>query len=247
MTAVLVLAGRHLRLAVTPRGVVDSVVFPIVFLLAFFAAFGRLLDARGFDASQFLPPAVVAQAMMLTAFGSAFVFASDRRSGMFARLRSLPIPAAAVPLSRLVTEAARAVVSLVVVLAVSAVLGFRFRGHVLDLVLFVLIAVLFAVALSAGAMAVGLAAQRPEVATAVLGIPYLPLLILSTALVPQSAFPGWLQPVVAVSPVSAVVNALRALANGVLTGEQLLVVCVWLAALLAVTSWLVARAVRSAR
>jgi len=244
---ILVLAGRNLRLARTPQATVDSIVFPLVFLVAFLAVFDRLLGSRGVDGAQFLVPGVVVQAMMFTAFGPAFAFAQDRRSGLFDRLRTLPIRSAAVPLARLASDLARAVVSVVVVVAAGTILGFRFSSGPVLAIAFLVVAVAFGLCMCVGAMTIGLRAPTPETATAVMSLPYLPLLILSSALVPADAFPGWLEPVVRFSPVTAVVDLLRACSDKGPSAGQVTLTAGWLVVLAAGFGVLASRAVRRPR
>lgn len=242
-----VLAGRNLRLARTPQATMDSIVFPLVFLVAFLAVFDRLLDDRGLDGVQFLVPGVVVQAMMFTAFGPAFAFARDRRSGLFDRLRTLPIRSAALPLARLASDAVRALVSVVVVVVAGTIVGFRFGSGPVLAIAFVLVAVAFGLCMCAGAITIGLRAPTPETATAALSLPYLPLLIVSSALVPADAFADWLEPIVRVSPVSAVVELMRACSGAGPSGGQVALAAGWLVALAGGFGVLASRAVRRAR
>jgi ABC-2 type transport system permease protein len=207
------LAGRNVRGALTVSSISGMVLSPLLFLLAFTFVFKSLLADRGIDYAQYLPPAIIVQSMMLVAMSSAFYLAGERRSGLLNRWRTMPVHRVAVLAGRLLVDAARAAVSLVVIVVVGFGLGFRLSGGPLRMVGFVLLAVAFAVCLAAGAATVGAAAASPEVVMSLLFLPYLPLLTLSTAYMPVTAFPGWLQPVVRASPVSANVDALRWLAG----------------------------------
>ena len=65
----------------------------------------------------------------------------------------------------------------------------------------------------------GYVASSPEGAVSLASIPYLPLLMLSSGFVPVEDFPGWLQPFVEYQPVTATIDALRALAGDGSLGE----------------------------
>ena len=58
-------------------------------------------------------------------------------------------------------------------------------------------------------------------------VPYLPVLMLSSAFVPADRFPDWLEPVVQASPITKVVDALRALSGGGPTATVLPAALVW--------------------
>jgi ABC-2 type transport system permease protein len=211
---VAVLAGRNLRRARTARSIRATVVSPLVFFVAFWAVLHKLLAGRGVDVDQFLPPAIVAQSATLIATTTAFFLAVDRRSGMVARCRSLPISGAAMPLARLLVDGLRATVSVTVIVAAGYVAGFRFQAGPVAAAGFVAVGVALALALAAGTAALGLSARDPEAVGPMLSLPSLPLVSLSSAFVPVGTFPGWLQPVVKASPVTAAVDAMRALATG---------------------------------
>jgi ABC-2 type transport system permease protein len=71
----------------SPTAFAGAVLFPLVFFAGFSLVLWRMLDARGIDAGQYLPPAIVVQSMMLTAISSATLLAADAASGLLTRLR----------------------------------------------------------------------------------------------------------------------------------------------------------------
>jgi ABC-2 type transport system permease protein len=208
-----VLAGRSVRRALLRPNLVGMVSGPLMFLFVFYIAFRSLVGDLGIDYEQFLPPAIVVQAMLLVAMSTAFFVTAERRSGLLERWRTLPIHRGAVPAARLVADTIRATICVVVIATAAHLIGFRFDG-VLAAIAFVLLAVAFALCIAAGTAAIGLTASSPEVVISLLFLPYLPLIVLSTAYVPASSFPDWLQPVVRASPVTAVADSLRAIASG---------------------------------
>lgn len=240
------LTGRNvLRMRRNPATVTGAIVFPLLFLGLFHTVLDRTMSAMGFDYAQYLPPAVVAQAMFFAAMSSAFFLTDDRASGLFGRYRSLPIGRASPLVARAAADLTRASVSLVVVLIASFGIGFRFEAGPLAAVGFVVVALGFALVLILGCGLVGLHARDGAAAVAAVQMPYLPLLMLSSAFVPVSSFPDWMEPVVRNSPVSAVVDALRVLGGGGPTGSKVLVATVWCVGLAALFVVLGARRVRS--
>ncbi|MFC4049810.1 ABC transporter permease [Actinomadura syzygii] len=242
----LLLAGRNLRLNSTADTVSTMVVFPIVFVFGFLALFQNLLKTRGVDYAQFLPPAIVVQWMFSVAITAAFFFASDRRSGMLARYRSLPISRGAVVVGRIAADAVRALLAIAVIIAAGYAAGFRFQAGPVASLGFVVLSVGFALTVSAGTSALGLVSRDPESVSSTLHVVYLPLLMVSSAFVPADAFPGWIEPFVRHQPVSVVLDALRALADGGPTAGPVLRAIAWLAALLAVFSAAAVQAFRRA-
>jgi ABC-2 type transport system permease protein len=240
------LTGRNLRVSLSVPAVVGMIVSPLLFYFGFLAVFRKMFLAQGIDFAQYLPPAIVVMWATFTAVSAAVLLSRDRRGGMLARLRSMPVHSGAVVTARLATDGVRALISICVVIAAAHLTGFRFATGPLGAVAFVLLALAFLLVLSIGTGAAGLASTQPESVGATLHMPAMPLLMLSTAFAPAGSFPGWIRPVVELSPVSAVVDALRALADGTGPAGALLRACVWLAVLLLVFSRAATRAYRRA-
>lgn len=239
-----ILAGRAWRLTKTMPVLIGVVVMPVIFLLGFRVVYGRLLTSVHVSPGQYLPPAVIVQASLLTAITAASSVMEDRTSRMLDRLRVMPVNTLAVPVARFGIEGVRAAVSALVVVAVGYAIGFRF-GNPLQAIAFVVVAVVFAMVLSLGTGALAMVVPDPEALFSLLFLPYLPVMTLSSAFAPTSQFPGWLQPYVRVSPVSAVANLLRRLGAGTADAGVWLPVGAWLVGLGVLFGALAAAALRS--
>ncbi len=239
-----VLAERDLKQVFKPGALLGTIGFPLIFLIMFYAVLHRMLHDRGIDFGRYVTPTVVVQALMFIAIASAVSFGVDRSSGLLSRWRCLPISDSAVAFARVLVVAAEAVTATAVITIAGHLVGFRFSAGIVAGTGFVLIAVLFAVTVSAGTAIVGLTMRDPEAMTAVLNLPYLPLLVISTGFVPLKQFPHWLQPVVHWSPVSATVDALRALSAGPPTFDALWPALAWFAGMAVVFGWAATRAFR---
>lgn len=240
MSAASVLAGRNLRRAMTPTTVVAMVLTPLVFYLGFLAVFRKLFQAHGIDYAQYLPPAITVMWSSFTAVSAAALFARDRRTGMLGRLRSMPVRPAAVITGRVTADTLRGLISITAVLAVAYLTGFRFAsaGGALG---FALLAIALLVVLTLGTSAAGLSSTEPEATASTLQLPTMPLLMISTAFTPVHAFPGWVQPFVRFSPVTAIIDALRALADGT-SADAVPRAAAWLAGFGVLFGWLAFRA-----
>lgn len=239
-----VLSQRDFRQVFTPGALFGTIGLPLLFFCMFYATLQRLLDGRGIDFGMFVTPTVVVQAVMFVAIASAGTLSADRASGLLTRLRTMPISNAAVAANRLFVVSVEAAMATVAVVVLGVVAGFRFTAGPLAAIGFLLVAVLFAAALTAATATVGLTMRNPGAMAAVLNMPYLPLLVVSTGFVPAEQFPGWLQPIVHGSPVSAVVDALRALSSGSPTFGALWPAVAWCAGLIALFGWTASRAFR---
>lgn len=209
-----VLAERAVRLVLrNPQSLISAVAAPLVFLALFNIVLREIMTARGFDYEQLLPSTVVVQAMLFTGMSAAYYMAGDRLGGIVGRFRSMPVHRGAPVVGRALADGLRGLVSALVVVGVGVVAGMRFDAGVAGFVGYVLLAVLFAITMSLGMGLLGYVASTPQAAASMASLPYLPLIMLSTGFAPAEDFPGWLKPFVAWQPISATIDALRALAG----------------------------------
>ena len=228
-----------------PATILGAVVFPLLFLALFNIVMRRVMGAQGFDYVQLLPPAIVVQAMLFAGMSSAYYIAEDRLTGFTARLRSLPIHRAAPVVARSVGDLVRAALSLAVVTGVGVAAGMRFDGAG-GAAGFAALALGTALVCSLGMGLLGYVASSPEAAISLASLPYLPLLMLSSAFVPVENFPGWLQPAVEWQPVTCAIDSLRALAGGGDVDAKLPAALAWIGGLGVAFAALGARAFRRA-
>lgn len=244
------LAGRHLLLmARRPASIMGAVIFPLIFATLFFTVFGRVMERSGVDYAQYLLPAIVIQAMFFAAMSASIWAAEDAAGGMVTRLRSMPISRVAPVLALLAGELVRALISVLVLIVVGHVLGFRFERGWLGVPAFVLIALGFATAACLIYLVLGFALGRVEPVRVVSTLTFYPFLMISNLFVPTSAFPDWLGRIVEQQPVSRTADALRAVSTAGTDDVAgiLALAALWLAGLSAVAIALAPRAFGGSR
>nr|WP_232002264.1 ABC transporter permease [Mycobacterium sp. 1482292.6] len=214
---------------------------PVGCFLGFTLVLGGIIRTGPMTYPQYVLPVVIVQAMLFGAMTTADRAARDRLSGFGSRLRTLPVPAA-VPLSaRMLYCLIRAIIALVASVAVGWSFGFRMQGGPGVAVLFVVIVVAFAMAVSLGADALGSRVGSVESSSQLLLLPQLVLVLLSTGIAPAESFPAWLGPFIRYQPVSQVTETLRALSAGHVPGRELAVTLAWCLGLLALFGGLAVR------
>jgi ABC-2 type transport system permease protein/oleandomycin transport system permease protein len=125
--------------------------------------------------------------------------------------------------------------------------GFRFENGAIPAILMVVLSIVFGVAICVIAAFTGLAIGDEESVQAFGLIWLFPITFLSSAFVPISTMPGWLQAFANNQPVTYVIDTMRALALGHLPIEaNLWKSLVWLAGIFIVFSPLAVRAYKRA-
>jgi ABC transporter DrrB family efflux protein len=179
-------------------------------------------------------PGIFVQTTVFGAIGAAVGLATDLKSGLLERFRSLPMARSAVLAGRTTADLARNVFVASLMAAVGFAVGFRVHTNALAFLAGMLLVLLFGYVLSWVFATVGLAVGDPETAQAAAFPVMAPLVFASSAFVPVSTMPGWLQPFAEHQPVSVTASAVRALMIGGPTTSYLLQSLAWCAAILLV-------------
>jgi ABC transporter DrrB family efflux protein len=210
---VLVLSRRSLVHVVRdPAQLADVTVQPIMFVLLFTYVFGSAIRLPGGgDYHEYLVAGIFGMTMAGTAPGVAVGLATDIKSGIVDRFRSLPMSRAAVLAGRLTADLLTAVLGLAVTVAVGLVVGWRVHTGPADVALGFALALLFAYAMSWAGATAGLWLRNPESAQAMGLVVFFPLAFISNAFVATQSLPPWLGAVADWNPISTVTASCRSL------------------------------------
>ena len=189
---------------------------PALWLLIFGETFTRLHAIPTGDVPylDYLAPGIMAQSALFIAIFYGIQIIWERDAGILAKLLTTPTPRAALVSGKAFAAGVRATSQVVVVLALSALLGVHLRWNPLALLGTVVVIVLgsaFFATLSVSIAGLALSRER------LMGIGQaitMPLFFGSNALYPVDLMPGWLRAISVVNPLSYEVNALRTLLLG---------------------------------
>ncbi|MGA4848152.1 ABC transporter permease [Streptomyces sp. G5(2025)] len=181
-----------------------TVVIPTLLLVLFSAV--DIIDTGEGKAVDFLAPGVLALAVMSTAFtGQAIATGFERRYGVLKRLGASPLPRwglmAAKTLSVLVTE----VLQVALLTAIALALGWSPHGNPGS----VLLLLLLGTAAFSGLGLLMAGTLKAEATLAAANLVFLLLLVGGGVIVPLDKFPGAIQSVLGLLPVSALSDGLR--------------------------------------
>ena len=205
-------AGRTIKQFMrTPQLLVVQALTSTMFLLIFRYVFGGAIQTGDVEYVDFLIPALAAVSGLFAS--GAVGVAEDSESGLFDRLRSLPVPRWALLFGRSIADTALICWGTFVTLVVGFIVGFRVSGGAAGAVVALGLCVLFAVAFSWLQIYLGLVSGSARAAQGI-SFAVFPLIFVSSAYVPVETMPGWLQPIAENQPVTAMVGAVRALTLG---------------------------------
>jgi ABC transporter DrrB family efflux protein len=218
-----------------PQLLVFSTIQPVIFVLMFRYVFGGAIKVPGhIPYVDFLMPGIFIQTVVFGSIAAAVGLATDMQSGLLERFRSLPMARSAVLAGRTLADFVRNIFVAVLMTAVGFAVGFRVHTSAAGYVAGMLLVLLFGYAFSWVFATVGLLVGDPEAAQAAAFPVMAPLVFASSAFVPVSTMPGWLQAFASHQPVSVTASAVRALFLGGPTTSDVVQAVAWCVGILVV-------------
>ncbi|MBM4124013.1 MAG: ABC transporter [Nitrospira sp.] len=192
-----------------------TLVQPMLFWLIFFGnLFQRAADVRVVQAPNyisFLAAGVVIMTVLNNGLAGGVDLLFDKENGFLERLMSTPIHRSSVILSRFIFVMTITSLQVLVILGVAYLFGVRPATGFLGVVVILLIGLLFGVGLTAISMAMAFSVKSHGDFFSVLGFLSLPMIFLSSALVPLAAMPTWMGVLARFNPMTWAIDAVRPL------------------------------------
>jgi ABC transporter DrrB family efflux protein len=198
-----------------PSLLIFSTIQPVMFVLLFIYVFGGAVSRslpHGVAYVDFLLPGIFVQSVTFRASQTAVGLSEDLERGVIDRFRSMPMARSAVLAGRTAADLVRNVLIVLLMIVIGYAVGFRFHGGVAGAVASVAVVAAFGLALSWIFAFVALTVHGAEAAQSAGFVVVFPLVFASSVFVPVSTFPGWLQAIAKISPVTLTANAARSLA-----------------------------------
>ncbi|ROP37116.1 ABC transporter permease [Saccharothrix texasensis] len=229
-----VLLGRSLRhIARSPDTIITTAIMPIAMMLMFVYVFGGAIDTGSDSYVRYLLPGILLITVASGISYTAFRLFQDLKGGIFERFQSMPIARSAVLWAHVLTSLVANLISLVVVVLVALLMGFRSDAGPTAWLAVAGILLLFTLALTWLAVIPGLTAKSVDGASA-FSYPLIFLPFLSSAFVPTDTMPGPLRAFAEHQPVTSIVNAIRDLFTRQPVGADLWLALAWCVGVLAV-------------
>ncbi|WP_330465711.1 ABC transporter permease [Micromonospora zamorensis] len=222
-----VLLGRSLRhIARSPDTIITTAIMPIAFMLLFVYVFGGAIETGSDSYVNYLLPGILIITIASGISYTAFRLFLDLKGGIFERFQSMPIARSAVLWAHVLTSLVANLISIVVVIGVALIMGFRTGAGVSGWLAVAGILVLFTLALTWIAVIPGLTAKTLDGASA-FSYPLIFLPFVSSAFVPTGSMPGPVRAFAEHQPVTSIVNAIRDLFTQQPVGTDIWIALAW--------------------
>ena len=240
----LVMLGRSLRHVTRSMDTIMTVlIMPIAFMLLFVYVLGGAIQAGTENYVNYVLPGILLIAIASGISYTAFRLFNDLQSGIFERFHSMPIARSSVLWGHVLTSLVSNAISVVVIVLLALLMGFRSSAGVPAWLAVVGILVLVTLALTWIAVLAGLSATSTDGAVG-FSYPLVFLPFVSSAFVPTASMPGPVRVFAENQPVTAIVNTIRALFEQRPVGDGIWIALAWCVGILLIAYALAMRAYR---
>ena len=229
-----VMLGRSLKHIFRSLDTIITVaIMPIMFMLLFVYVFGGAIRTGTDNYVNYLLPGILLIAIASGISYTAYRLFLDMQRGLFERFHSMPIARSTVLWGHVMTSMVANGISVIVIILVALLIGFRSSAGILSWLAVAGILALFTLALTWIAVIAGLSASSVDGASA-FAYPIIFLPFISSAFVPTATMPGLVRAFAENQPVTAIVNAIRALLAGQPVAGDIWTALAWCVAILLV-------------
>jgi ABC-2 type transport system permease protein len=222
-----VMLGRSMRHVFRSMDTIMTVcISPIAIMLLFVYVLGGAIQTGTDNYVNYLLPGIL---LITIANGIGYVsyrLFLDKQRGIFERFHSMPIAHSAPLWGHVLTSLVSNAISVVVIILVALLMGFRSSAGLLEWLVVAGILALFTLALTWIAVIAGLSAKSVDGAGA-FAYPLIFLPFISSAFVPTETMPSVVRAFAENQPVTAIVNAIRSLLAEQPVGSDIWVALAW--------------------
>jgi len=222
-----VMIGRSMRHILRSMDTIITVtIMPVAFMLLFVYVFGGAIQAGTDHYVNYLLPGILLIAIASGISYTAYRLFIDMKRGIFERFHSMPIARSTVLWGHVLTSLVSNAISVIVIILVAFIMGFRSSSGVLSWLAVAGILALFTLALTWIAAIAGLTAKSVDGASA-FSYPLLFLPFISSAFVPTETMPPAVRAFAENQPVTSIVDSIRALLSNQPVGNEIWITLAW--------------------
>ena len=206
---------RHIRTQFRmPVWIFVNLFQPIVWLVLFTQVFKSLSDMPGLGGTsylQFFAPGVVVMTVM---FGSAWAgmgMLHDIDMGILSKMLATPATRGSIIMSRVIASMVMLIVQALIIFTIAVIMGVDLATGVPGVLLTILLVSMLGLGFAAFSNGLALLLRREEPLIGVITFATLPIMFLSSTMMPADLLPGWIDTVRHFNPVDYAVVGVRGL------------------------------------
>jgi ABC-2 type transport system permease protein len=194
-----------------PAFIIMNLVQPILWLLLFTQIFKSLGNMPGIGSSylQFFTPGVAVMTMLFGAMFSGMGMLMDIDSGRLAKMLATPVTRVSIITGRVIATVVVLIIQVAIVLSISAIIGVHFTTGIPGVLFAIFLAALLGIGFAAFANGLALLLRRQELVMIVSNLVTMPLMFLSSMMMPNALLPAWLNTARHFNPVDYAIVGVR--------------------------------------
>lgn len=204
-------ALRYLKSQVqTPYFLVFSVAQPIFWLVIFGQLFDGLFQTgNSISYIQYITPGIIVMNVLFDAGYSGMSIVEDINYGLFEKILVTPTSKGAIVLGSLLASIVSIFIQIGIILGIAVVMGFCFQGNVLDFLAMFLAVALLTFGFAGCSKAIAFATKKEDPVVIIINFITMPLLFLSSILLPTDSLPKWAKVLSSCNPLEHTVRIVR--------------------------------------
>lgn len=229
-----VMTKRSLRHTVRSMDTIITVAaMPIAMMLLFVYVFGSSFDTGNIDYINFVTPGIIIMTVVSGVAYAALRLNNDFNAGIINRFKTMPVASSSILGGHAVSSLLSNLFSVLLVMAVALLVGFRSGAGVMEWLLFGGLLVLFTLATTWMAIVFGLLAKSAEGAGAFSYVLLL-LVFVSSAFTPTDKMGSALRAFAENQPMTPIIETMRSLLTSGVAGDKAWMATIWCLILLGV-------------
>ena len=197
-----------------PIWILINLIQPIIWLVLFTQVFKSLSNMPGLGTDsylQFFAPGVVVMTVMFGSAWSGMGMLHDIDMGILSKLMATPATRVSIILSHVIASLLMLLIQALIIFVIAVIMGVDIATGVYGVLLTIALVCLLGLGFSAFSNGLALLLKRPEPLIAIINFVALPMVFLSSMMMPPGLLPDWLDTVRQFNPVDYAVVGVRSL------------------------------------
>jgi len=185
---------------------------PILWLVLFtqiFKSLGGMLGPGGGSYLQFFAPGVLVMTVLFGSAFSGFGMLWDIDTGVLSKMLATPVTRVSIITGRVIASTVVLLIQALIIVIVSVIMGVHLATGVPGILFAFFLLALLGLGFAAFSNGLALLLKRQETVMAITNLLTMPLMFLSTMMMPAALLPGWLNTVRHINPVDYAIVGVR--------------------------------------
>jgi ABC-type polysaccharide/polyol phosphate export systems, permease component len=191
-----------------PDTFLTSIMLPALMMLLFVIIFGNLIHIENISYVEFIVPGILLQCIAQGSSNTAIMINKDISSGIVARFGVLPIKKSVILNGHIIGAFLRNTISVIVVVLIAILLGFRPSINLLDLSIVLILLIVTILVLSWLAIVIGIVSNSAEGASGLIALTII-LPYLSSGFAPVETLPNVIRIFAKYQPMTPIIDTMR--------------------------------------